>query len=195
MAKYNAKETIEKNTDSVDETKVEKNDSPKKEEKKSTPKPAKKKTFDPSEGIECRSVVTGQLFLEGFKTKMPYQWTNYGDVVEVEYRDLQALVLQKSGYVFNPFFIIDNEDFVEEFPFLKKFYEQNYTVKELNDILQHPVEQMISEIKALPKSAVDTLMKIASNQVALGQIDSVRKIKALDEIFDTDLNLISEITR
>ena len=195
MAKYNAKETIEKNTDSVDETKVEKNDSPKKEEKKSTPKPAKKKTFDPSEGIECRSVVTGQLFLEGFKTKMPYQWTNYGDVVEVEYRDLQALVLQKSGYVFNPFFIIDNEDFVEEFPFLKKFYEQNYTVKELNDILQHPVEQMISEINALPKSAVDTLMKIASNQVALGQIDSVRKIKALDEIFDTDLNLISEITR
>lgn len=195
MAKYNAKETIEKNTDSVDETKVEKNDSPKKEEKKSTPKPAKKKTFDPSEGIECRSVVTGQLFLEGFKTKMPYQWTNYGDVVEVEYRDLQALVLQKSGYVFNPFFIIDNEDFVEEFPFLKKFYEQNYTIKELNAILQHPVEQMISEINALPKSAVNTLMKIASNQVALGQIDSVRKIKALDEIFDTDLNLISEITR
>jgi len=195
MAKYNAKETIEKNTDSVDETKVEKNDSPKKEEKKSTPKPAKKKTFDPSEGIKCRSVVTGQLFLEGFKTKMPYQWTNYGDVVEVEYRDLQALVLQKSGYVFNPFFIIDDEDFVEEFPFLKKFYEQNYTVKELNDILQHPVEQMISEINALPKSAVDTLMKIASNQVALGQIDSVKKIKALDEIFDTDLNLISEITR
>lgn len=195
MAKYNAKETIEKNTDSVDETKVEKNDSPKKEEKKTAPKPAKKKTFDPSEGIECRSVVTGQLFLEGFKTKMPYQWTNYGDVVEVEYRDLQALVQQKSGYVFNPFFIIDNEDFVEEFPFLKKFYEQNYTVKELNAILQHPVEQMISEINALPKSAVNTLMKIASNQVALGQIDSVRKIKALDEIFDTDLNLISEITR
>lgn len=195
MAKYNAKETIEKNTDSVDETKVEKNDSPKKEEKKTAPKPAKKKTFDPSEGIECRSVVTGQLFLEGFKTKMPYQWTNYGDVVEVEYRDLQALVQQKSGYVFNPFFIIDNEDFVEEFPFLKKFYEQNYTIKELNAILQHPVEQMISEINALPKSAVNTLMKIASNQVALGQIDSVRKIKALDEIFDTDLNLISEITR
>lgn len=195
MAKYNAKETIEKNTDSVDETKVEKNDSPKKEEKKTAPKPAKKKTFDPSEGIECRSVVTGQLFLEGFKTKMPYQWTNYGDVVEVEYRDLQALVQQKSGYVFNPFFIIDNEDFVEEFPFLKKFYEQNYTVKELNAILQHPVEQMISEINVLPKSAVNTLMKIASNQVALGQIDSVRKIKALDEIFDTDLNLISEITR
>ena len=195
MAKYNAKETIEKNTDSVDETKVEKNDSPKKEEKKTAPKPAKKKTFEPSEGIECRSVVTGQLFLEGFKTKMPYQWTDYGDVVEVEYRDLQALVQQKSGYVFNPFFIIDNEDFVEEFPFLKKFYEQNYTVKELNAILQHPVEQMISEINALPKSAVNTLMKIASNQVALGQIDSVRKIKALDEIFDTDLNLISEITR
>ena len=45
MAKYNAKETIEKNTDSVDETKVEKNDSSKKEEKKTAPKLAKKKTF------------------------------------------------------------------------------------------------------------------------------------------------------
>lgn len=194
MAKYTKKtETID---EQVEEQVSAENETEKVEvtEKKATSK-AKKKVFDPSEGIPCRSVVTGQMFLEGYKTKMPYQWADYGDVVDIEYKDLQALVQQKSGYVFNPFFIIDNDDFVEEFPYLKKFYEQNYTVKELNEILQHPVEQMVSEIKSLPKSAIDTLMKIASNQVTLGQIDSVRKIKALDEIFDTDLNLLSELIK
>lgn len=189
MAKYAKKtenaENVEVETSEVSEVET-------KEVKKSNTKTKTKKAFDPSEGIPCRSVVTGQLFLEGYKTKMPYQWADYGDVVDVEYRDLQALVQQKSGYVFNPFFIIDNEDFVEEFPHLKKFYEQNYTVKELNTILNHPVEQMVSEIKALPKSAQETLMKIASNQISLGQIDSIRKIKALDEIFDTDLTILSE---
>lgn len=203
MAKYTKKtennETIDKAQqiveDKIDKVeKVEKIEKTEKVEKKQSTKVNKsKKSFEPSDTISCRSVVTGQLFLEGYKTKMPYQWTDYGDVIDVEYRDLQALVQQKSGYIFNPFFIIDDDDFVAEFPYLQKFYEQNYSIKELNEILRHPVEQMVKEISTLPNSAVETLKKIASNQVSLGQIDSVKKIKALDEIFDTDLNLLSEL--
>ena len=85
------------------------------------------------------------------------------------------------------------DDFIAEFPQLQKFYTENFTVKELSDILTLPVDQMIKAIERLPKGAVDTLKKIAANQVSLGQIDSVRTIKALDEFFGTDLNLISEI--
>ena len=56
-----------------------------------------------------------------------------------------------------------------------------------------PVNEMIDAIKSLPKSALDTLKSIAASQVSVGQIDSVRKIKALDQIFGTDLNLLSEL--
>ena len=141
----------------------------------------------------CRSIVTGGLFLEGSKTKMPYKWNNYGDETEVEYRDLVALVREQSGYIYKPFFIIEDEDFIEEFPQLKKFYSENYSIKELSAILELPVDEMIKTISTLPKGAVDSLNKSAATQVSLGQIDSVRKIRALDDYFGTDLNLISEI--
>lgn len=193
MAKYTKKTDVPEKESEV----VENNE--KVEEVKEEPKKAKavsnakKKTFEPSEGIMCRSVVTGALYLEGSKTKMPYKWSNYGDETEVEYRDLVALVREQSGYIYNPFFIVENDDFVSEFPQLEKFYSENYTVKELSELLELPDDKMLSELKRLPKTALDTVKKIAANQVSIGQIDSVRKIRALDDFFGTDLNLISEI--
>lgn len=191
MSKYTKKDEVSK-LESTVETKV-KDDVKEVKETKREKVSSKKKVFEPSEGIMCRSVVTGALYLEGSKTKMPYVWSNYGDETEVEYRDLVALVREQSGYLFNPFFIVENEDFISEFPHLEKFYSANYSIKELSEILELPVEQMISSLKVLPKTAINTIKKIAANQVSVGQIDSVRKIKALDEFFGTDLNLIAEI--
>ena len=182
MAKYASK----------DATKVE-NETKVVEDKKEKAVTKKKREFKQDDGVACRSVVQGGLFLTGAKSKIPYEWSDFGDVTEVEYGDLVSLVRERSGYIFNPFFIIDDNDFISEFPQLEKFYSQNYSIKELGEILEMPVEQMEREIKNLPKTAVDSLKKIASNQVSLGQIDSVRKIKVLDEIFGTDLNLISEV--
>ncbi len=153
----------------------------------------KKKVFDQSEGIRCRSVVQGGLHMEGLKTQMLYTWEDYGDISEVEYRDLAAAARTKSKFVYNPWFIIEDEDFLAEFPQIKKFYDDSHSVKELKEILQMPVDRMVKTINELPSSVIETLKSIAAKQVSTGQIDSVRKIKALDEIFGTDLNLIGEI--
>lgn len=187
MAKYTKKTEVVEND--VKEEVIEK--VAEKEIEKS-PKKAKKK-FEPSEEIICRSVIPGKLFLDGAKTGRDYRWDDYGDETGVEYADLVSLVRSKSGYIFNPFFVIDDEDFIAEFSDLQKFYAANYSIKELSDVLALPISDMVSTIKTLPKSAIDTLKSIAANQVSTGQIDSVRKIKALDQIFGTDLNLLSEL--
>lgn len=153
----------------------------------------KRKKFDQSDGIPCRSVVQGSLYMEGAKTQMIYMWSDYGDVSEVEYRDLAAAVRSKSKYVYNPYFIIEDEDFLDEFPAVKKFYDDSHSVKELREILAMPVDRMEKTINSLPATVMDALKSLAAKQVATGQIDSVRKIKVLDKIFGTDLNLIGEI--
>lgn len=153
--------------------------------------PEKKvKKFDPSDGILCRSVIQGGLYMEGQKTNMTYSWMDYGDTSEVEYRDLVAEVRSKSRFVFNPWFIIEDEDFLAEFPNVKDFYEKSYTMKDLRKILEMPVNQMVEEIEKLPKGAKESLKSIAAKQVSTGMLDSVSKIKALDKIYGTDLNLI-----
>ena len=190
MGKYDTKTDADVSTTVVEEVETEKKETV---SKRTSKKVESKKKFEPSSEIDCRSIVQGQLFMDGVKTGRDYRWEDYGDTTGVEYRDLVSLVHSKSGYIFNPFFIIDNEDFIKEFPQLEKFYKENYSVRELSDILALPNNEMVSTIQILPKSAVDTLKKIAVNQVTSGQIDSVRKIRALDEVFGTDLNLIAEV--
>lgn len=161
------------------------------ENKVSVEKTAKK--FEQSDGILCHSIVQGKLYMIGDKTKMLYEWNSYGDVSEIEYRDLVAAVRTKSRYVFEPFFVIDDEDFVEQFPQVKKFYNDNYTVSEIESILFYPVDEMEKAIIALPKGAVESLKHIASVKISNGEIDSIQKIKKLDEMFNTNLMLFTEM--
>lgn len=152
-----------------------------------------KRTFDPNEGIPCRSVTHGKLFVNGVKTGMKYVFYDYDDVSDIEYRDLVGLIRSRDKAVYNPRFIIMDEDFIAEYPTLKKFYDEHFSVRNIKDILTLPDYQMKEEISKLPKGAVDSLKSIAVNQIVSGEIDSVRKIKALDEAFGTDLSLLNEL--
>lgn len=151
-----------------------------------------KKVFKESDGIECRSITQGGLYMEGAKSHMLYEWVEYGDITFVEYADLAAEVRMKSSYVFGPFFIVEDEDFINEFQQLKKFYDEKYTVEDLEQIIAYPVERMIEEISTLPKSARESIKVLAASSINEGTLDSVRKIKALDELLGTNLSLLSE---
>jgi len=156
-------------------------------------KKAEKKKFEPTDIITCRSVTFGGLFMDGMVSSMPYTWTNYGDEVGVEYRDLVAAARVKNSYVMKPFFMIMDDDFVEEFPFLKQVYSGQYTANDLAKILTFPVDEMVEAVKQLPGNVKETLKGIASTWISNGKLDSFKKIKALDEILDTDLSLIADM--
>lgn len=159
---------------------------------KEKPVVKEKKKFSDADGIVCRSIIQGGLYMEGAKTHMLYEWVEYGDKTQVEYADLAAAVRTRSPYLFGPMLIIEDEDFIEEFPQLKKFYTENYTVSDLEMVLAYPLERMLEEISALPKSAVESLKVLAASSINEGTLDSVKKIKALDEIFGTNLSLLAE---
>ena len=154
-----------------------------------------KRKFQETDGILCRSVTEGMLFFIGKKTGMLYQWNGYGSEYEVEYRDLVIAVRTRESYIFNPLFIIEDEDFLEEFPIVKKFYEKSYDVTEIKNILYLPLEDMKRAIMALPKSALRTLQNMASTEVINKNLDSVQKIKYLDEVFGTELLLLTEFEK
>ena len=193
VAKAKTKAEVVEDEDIVEDEIEEEIDEVEEEEEVEVAKPRVKKTFDQSDGIACRSIVYGSLFMEGLKTQMIYSWTDYDDVTEVEYRDLVAAVRSKSKFVYNPWFIIEDEDFLEEYPQIKKFYTDSYSIRDLKKILTLPVDQMIDSIKKLPSGAFENMKSIAAKQVSDGILDSVSKIKALDQLFDTDLNLIGQL--
>lgn len=153
---------------------------------------SKKKIFNQSDGILCASITQGTLNVEGSKTGMIYRFSDYGDETEIEYRDLVGMIRTKDKAVFEPRFVVVDEDFIKEYPALKKFYDDEFSLQNIKEILTLPENKMIEEIKKLPTGALNSLKSIAAEQVYTGEIDSVRKIKALDSVFGTDLNLLGE---
>lgn len=145
------------------------------------------KKFDPMDGILCRSIVEGVLVMTGIKSKNFYKWANAGDITEVEFQDLVSAVRSSNNtYINAPHFIIEDEDFLAQFPQVQKIYDSMYTISDLREILNLPVGDMISTIKSLPSGSQENIKDIAGKMILNGQLDSVKKIKALDELYNTN---------
>ena len=154
-------------------------------------KTAKKviRKFAPDDLIVCRSITFGELLLTGKKSKLLYSWANYGDTTEVEYQDLQALKSTRSSYLFKPRFIIENEELVEQWG--KDFGDIYKNIEDVDaeDLLKLPVAQLRSKLKKASKGVQLAVKNIAGDKILNGSLDSLAKIKAIDEILGTDLKL------
>ena len=151
-----------------------------------------KKEFKDSDYILCRSVWSGGLNIT-CKSGAYYEFKKYGAECDIEYRDLIYLVRKNSDHIFTPRFIILDEDFLAEFPQIQRLYSTMYTSADLHEIIELPISQMKMEIEKLPDATKRTLLSLIATEIAKGRLDSIKKVKALSEIFDSDFNLLSEL--
>lgn len=188
MAKESVKKTEIK--EEVKEEAVEEVVTPVVEEKKATKRTARK--FAPDEPISCRSITFGELLLTGPKSKLLYSWANYDDTTEVEYQDLQALKSTRSSYLYRPRFIIEDEELVEQWnKDFKELYDGVIEV-DVEEMLKLPINQFKARLKKAPKGVQQAVKDIAGEKIMNGSLDSIKKIKAIDEILGTDLKLYIE---
>lgn len=154
-------------------------------------KPEVAKKRDSSDGVRCRSVTVGGLYMTGMKSQIPYKWYDEGAVVEVEYQDVIAAIRSNSSYIYKPYFIIEDEEILNEYPRVNEIYKKMYSIKELSDVFKLSESSMIGTIKGLPSGVQDSIKTLASKMVMTGELDSVKKIKALDEYFNTKIMLMT----
>lgn len=162
------------------------------EEVKSTSKKPVVKSFRkfaPDDMITCRSVTYGELLLTGVKSKLLYTWANYNDTTEVEYQDLQALKSTKSSYLFKPRFVIEDEELAEQWSKDLGDMYKNIVDVDVEDLFKLPLNQFKSKLKKSPKGVQQAVKNIAGEKILNGSLDSLAKIKAIDEILGTDLKL------
>ena len=188
MAKTTKKEDVNKDV-VVEETvvEIEQESTEPKTTKKTTSSKAKTRKFDPTETITCRSVCYGELILEGYKSKILYTWANYGDYADVEYQDLQALQSRKSAFLTKPLFIIEDEELVEQWgSMLKPIYEK-IEEADLEQLLKLTPSQLKKKLKVLPEGFKESVKTMAAAKIVSGELDSLNRIKAIDEVLGTEL--------
>lgn len=160
----------------------------KKEVIEADPKKTPRK-FAMDDPILCKSVTFGELLLPGKKSQLLYTWANYGDTTEVEFQDLQALRSTRSAYLNAPYFVIEDEELLEQWPEFKALYEKVAAI-DVDNLFNLPINQFKKRLREIPVGFKDSIKNIASDKILNGSLDSLAKINALDEILGTDLKLL-----
>ena len=145
------------------------------------------KTFAASDTIRCRSITAGTLIMIGKKSSNKYRFSNIGDICEVEYQDLESARLTKSQNIFSPLFIIEDEEYISQKKDVREFYENMYSIDEVEEIFNLGIADFKRVLEKLPVGIRNTVKVIAATKIQEGTLDSVNKIKAMDVILGTDL--------
>ena len=159
-------------------------------EQEAPKKPAarpKTRKFDPNETFPCRSVCYGELVLEGYKSKILYTWANCGDYADVEYQDLQALQSRKSRFLTDPLFIIEDEELVEQWGSLLKPVYSKIEEDDIEQLLKLAPAQLKKKLKNMPNGIKESIKTMAAAKIMSGELDSLNRIKAIDEVLGTEL--------
>lgn len=175
---FDAIEQVEIEEAPVIEKKVVAKSEPKKEPRK----------FEQTDPILCRSVTPGWMACYG-KSGMSYVFYNYGDQCEIEYGDLYALKNRRSRYLYDPLFIIEDEELLENprWKDLADFYsEKVYGMDDIDYVLNVPNNKFKSTLLSLPKGLVKALNVEVAKRIEDGSFDSVKKVKVIDEVCGTD---------
>ena len=151
-----------------------------------------KKVFTDSDYILCRSVWSGGLNVVSQSGNL-YEFADYGAECEINHRDLVTMIRRGSEHIFLPRFVILDEDFLQDYPTVQRVYGTMYTMDDLMEILELPVNRMKAEIMELPKATKDSMRNLIATQIATGRLDSISKVRALTEIFNSDFNLLSDL--
>ena len=151
------------------------------------------KNFKETDLIPCMCVFPGSVGMTGKRTRNVYHWDGMGSIEYVEFQDLTSEVLnKKSTYIYEPLIIISDDDFLDLNPKLHELYSDYYTPDEIIEVIEDSSpEEMKEFIENLPYKLKDNVKTIASTLIQNGELDSIRKVKIIDKIFGTNLEVIS----
>lgn len=151
-------------------------------------KEPEKKKFAPDDMIHCTSVTVGELLCSGPRTGISYHAFGYGDEMYIQYQDLVALKMKKSQYLYAPHFVIEDEDLLNDpmWEDVKEIMEKVYADENLDDFFRLPPAKMKTVLKAAPRGFQNAVRVMAMTKIDEGELDSVNRIKVLDEVLGTD---------
>lgn len=149
--------------------------------------PVVRRKFNKDDQILCRSVTVGALTCTSPKDKTTtYRWSGYGDTSWVDYQDLLAMYSRKSGFIFNPQFIIEDDQLIEEWK-LEDVYSNFYGFDNPAAFFRLPPAEIKARLNEAPQGLKEAIKSVAAQCVKNGTLDSINVIKAVDTALGTQL--------
>ena len=146
--------------------------------------------YDSEDLIPCRSVIPGELIFHSPKSGIDYSWRDMGDELEMLYSDLRSLYVSRSAFIMKPYFIIMDEELLDQWTNVRELYKEVYKYENLEDVLTYPNDKFENALLAMPDGLKSSLKTLVATKIEDGTFDSLQKIKAMDRVLGTDLQCL-----
>lgn len=159
----------------------------KKEAVVETPSPVKRK-YEKDDMIPVKSLFEGEVILVGRRTKQDYHMTELGEVIEVEYQDINAEIISgQSPYIYTPLILVMDEELVSTKPKLKALYESLVSIEDIHRVIEDgDIDELREMVKHMPKGQIDLTKNIVASKIEEGQLGNMRIVKNIDRLFGTE---------
>jgi hypothetical protein len=159
----------------------------------------KKLKFDDNVLISVRSNVFGELIYINHKSGDEVKWNNFGDAQTLSVGDLRAMKAKQLSFFKENWVTIDgidhsDDDYEDVKPEeiydalqITQYYADYLCPKDINKIFNWSVEDLKNKIPRMTNSVRETIAVRANELISQGILDSMTKIKALEDILKCEL--------
>lgn len=159
----------------------------------------KKLKLDDNVSLLVSSNIFGELIYINHKTGDKYTWENMGDVQSLYVSDIRAMKSNQRKFLEQNWIVIDGiADTSEEYEGvdvteiyealqISNYYKNFLCPSNLNDVFNWSVEDIRNKVPKMPVSTRETIAIRANELIKSGIIDSIAKVKVLEEVIGCEL--------
>lgn len=143
---------------------------------------------DQNQFIPVYNGFHGFLVYKSKRTGEEYHWDSFGEVQEIELRELRNIKSAAKSFFINNWFMFDDEyAWVVDYLGVGKFYKNAVSVEQFDDIFFKTPDEIETAIKDMSSGQKSSAMYRARQLIADGQIDSYKAIETLEKALGVEL--------
>lgn len=137
--------------------------------------------------IECRNGTAGVLIYKSqLNPGYTVEWDRFGDVQELEYRELVSMRGNQRRFFEENWILIDDPAVIKKLG-VERYYKNSLTTDNFDAVFTMPAEKIKKIVPALPGGTKDAIASEAKKKIETGELDSRSAIKALEESLSVEL--------
>lgn len=155
---------------------------------KDTAKKMIPKDIDPNQIIPVYNGFQGRLVYKSPRTKEVFVWDSFGDVQEMELRELRnAKSAAKKFFTKNRFMFDKDDAWVIDYLGVGRYYENALSIDNFDDVFKMSPDKIEKTIAKLSEGQKKSVSYRARQLIRDGEIDSNKAILALEKSLGEEL--------
>ncbi len=135
-----------------------------------------------SEEILVHNGYYGALTYKSKRNGIPLMFKEFGDSDYIQFGELQTMRSTQPKFFSENWILIDDQEVIDALG-VGRYYENALTLADFDTIFDRPIKELKAIVPKLSKSQKQVLFAMAKDRIERGEIDSKRKVQALEELF------------